>query len=278
MRRLSVGDFMWICRDERATDVELVLPYIVERKRMDDLASSIKDGRFHEQKFRLTNSGLPNKIYLIENRGNNQHIGLPLANLLQAATNTQVYNGFTVKFTESSADSMHYLSIMSTLLNRIYAVDILFALFSSKMSTKKSHPNFGKFCDSQSKDLEAAAKQEIEHLPDRYYDSITSGAANVKLMRFDEFAETTGKMKHFTIRDMFVRQLVSLKSLSVEKALAIVEQYPSPQSLFQAYARCFGESEAVELLSNVRSGKLKRPLGSTISKIIYDFYNLGSYS
>lgn len=97
-------------------------------------------------------------------------------------------------------------------------------------------------------------------------------------MRFDEFAETTGKMKHFTIRDMFVRQLVSLKSLSVEKALAIVEQYPSPQCLFQAYGRCFGESEAVELLSNIRSGKLKRPLGSTISKIIYDFYNLGAYS
>jgi hypothetical protein len=29
---------------------ELVLDYIVERKRMDDLCSSIKDGRFKEQK------------------------------------------------------------------------------------------------------------------------------------------------------------------------------------------------------------------------------------
>lgn len=91
---------------------------------MDDLASSIKDGRFHEQKFRLTNSGLRNKIYLIENRGTNQHIGLPLSNLLQAATNTQVYNEFTVKFTESSEDSMNYLSITSSLLKRIYAVSI----------------------------------------------------------------------------------------------------------------------------------------------------------
>lgn len=122
VRRLSVGDFMWICRDEQNKDFELVLPYIVERKRMDDLASSIKDGRFHEQKFRLNNCGLKNKIYLIENKGNNQHIGLPLTNLLQAATNTQVQNGFTVKFTESTDDSMLYLSVMTSLLNKIYAV------------------------------------------------------------------------------------------------------------------------------------------------------------
>ena len=30
--------------------IELVLDYIVERKRMDDLADSIVDGRFREQK------------------------------------------------------------------------------------------------------------------------------------------------------------------------------------------------------------------------------------
>lgn len=48
IRHLSVGDFIWIARNDQGQ--ELVLPYVVERKRMDDLASSIKDGRFHEQK------------------------------------------------------------------------------------------------------------------------------------------------------------------------------------------------------------------------------------
>lgn len=48
IRHLKVGDFIWIARDNYGH--ELVLPYIVERKRMDDLAKSIKDGRFHEQK------------------------------------------------------------------------------------------------------------------------------------------------------------------------------------------------------------------------------------
>jgi len=35
---------------ETGVKVELVLDYILERKRMDDLASSIMDGRFKEQK------------------------------------------------------------------------------------------------------------------------------------------------------------------------------------------------------------------------------------
>lgn len=91
---------------------------------MDDLASSIKDGRFHEQKFRLCDCGLHNKIYMIENRGNNTHVGLPLTNLLQAATNTLVQNGFTVKFTDSNENSMFYLSVMSNLLIKMYAVSM----------------------------------------------------------------------------------------------------------------------------------------------------------
>lgn len=125
VRRLAVGDFLWICRSESDKDNELILPYIVERKRMDDLASSIKDGRFHEQKFRLSDCGLHNKIYMIENRGNNTHVGLPLTNLLQAATNTMIQNGFTVKFTNSNEDSMLYLSVMSKLLIKMYAVSEL---------------------------------------------------------------------------------------------------------------------------------------------------------
>ena len=50
-RKLSIGDFLWIAKGPN--DQELVLPYIVERKRMDDLRSSIMDGRYAEQKHRI---------------------------------------------------------------------------------------------------------------------------------------------------------------------------------------------------------------------------------
>ena len=41
------------------TEREMVLDYIIERKRMDDLVGSIIDGRFHEQKVRRSNKPEP---------------------------------------------------------------------------------------------------------------------------------------------------------------------------------------------------------------------------
>lgn len=121
VKHLKVGDYTWICR-ERTTNKELVLPYIVERKRVDDFGSSIKDGRYHEQKFRLKQCGLQNLIYLVESYGQNNHTGLPLTTLQQAATNTLVQDGFCVKFTENLRATALYLSCMSGILNKTYKV------------------------------------------------------------------------------------------------------------------------------------------------------------
>ena len=47
----------------------LVLPYVVERKRIDDLFGSItqKEGRYYEQKQRMVECGIRHKWYLVEN-------------------------------------------------------------------------------------------------------------------------------------------------------------------------------------------------------------------
>lgn len=59
VRRLHLGDFLWLAKErvaplpgclELPPSRELVLDYVVERKRMDDFAASIADGRFREQK------------------------------------------------------------------------------------------------------------------------------------------------------------------------------------------------------------------------------------
>lgn len=140
MRRLSVGDFVWICRDRNGR--ELMLPYILERKRLDDLSGSIQDGRFHEQKvniciykikklhenilkisfvqFRLKNCRLDNKIYLVENE--KKYHGLPVSHLEQALANTEVIDGFTVVRTENHLESMRYIAHFSNLLTDMYKV------------------------------------------------------------------------------------------------------------------------------------------------------------
>uniref|UniRef100_A0A8C9RFI7 Crossover junction endonuclease MUS81 n=1 Tax=Scleropages formosus TaxID=113540 RepID=A0A8C9RFI7_SCLFO len=99
IRKLNVGDFLWVAR-EKVTPVpgqlrppparELVLDYIIERKRIDDLCGSITDGRFREQKFRLKRCGLRHPIYLVEECGSaGAHLSLPESTLQQAIVNTQ---------------------------------------------------------------------------------------------------------------------------------------------------------------------------------------------
>lgn len=131
--KMNVGDFAWICREIPKPDPrrhrltisrgkDLVLPYIVERKRADDLASSIKDGRFHEQKLRLSQTGMK-IIYLIEALAYaKSNYGLGDNVLSQAVVNTQIVNEFLVHETSTIKDTCAYLTHMTRHLTKIYQV------------------------------------------------------------------------------------------------------------------------------------------------------------
>ncbi|XVE99858.1 hypothetical protein REPUB_Repub03eG0237700 [Reevesia pubescens] len=65
VRRLPIGDGIWIARHKHLSS-EYVLDFIVERKKVEDLRSSIRDNRYRDQKLRLLRSGLKKLIYLVE--------------------------------------------------------------------------------------------------------------------------------------------------------------------------------------------------------------------
>ncbi|SPP89122.1 crossover junction endonuclease MUS81 [Drosophila guanche] len=237
VRRLTVGDFLWIARD--ADGNELVLPYIVERKRMDDLASSIRDGRFHEQKHRLRQCGLPHVIYLIEDYGDNEQLGLPLDSLLQALANARIQSGIQVVRTENHYRSMCYLAGMGRALHQLFL-------------SKSLH----------SVDRAALGVPSASCLTDR----------RMGLLKFRALYEDSAKNAQLTVREVFVQQLLQLHSLSMDRALAIVERYPTPRLLLDAYASCGEQEQARRLLAGLTCGALERPLGEKLSQCLYDFY------
>uniref|UniRef100_A0A1B0DLB8 Crossover junction endonuclease MUS81 n=1 Tax=Phlebotomus papatasi TaxID=29031 RepID=A0A1B0DLB8_PHLPP len=232
VRHLSVGDFAWIARDPEGN--ELVLPYIVERKRLDDFGSSIRDGRFHEQKFRLMRSGIPNVIYMVE-MYDSRHLGLPFKTIMQAATNTNVHNKFTVKITDNHHGSILYLSVMSKMLEKIFEEKILVGCSKVDIKEFKMTDDF------------------------------------VSLMHFKEFNASSSKTREMKVRDFFARQLIQLSSMSVDKALAITRIYGTPRILMNAY-RMRNEQEGRDLLTNIKYGRLGRQIGHKLSEIIYEFY------
>lgn len=79
-------------------------------------------------------------------------------------------------------------------------------------------------------------------------------------------------MRKFSIRDLFLRQLLQLRSLSLDKALAIVEHFPTSVSLLRAYRNCDLQSDGEQLLTKIEFGKLRKPIGPVISKCIYQFF------
>ncbi len=115
--KLNVGDFAWIARPKscngKASDKDLILNCILERKRMDDFCSSILDGRYKEQKFRLKKCGITKRIYLIEDHGSMKHMSLPEKSLVQADVNTQIIDRLIVHHTTDPKDTAHYLIEMT---------------------------------------------------------------------------------------------------------------------------------------------------------------------
>merc|ERR1712070_207100 len=107
-RQLPVGDFLWIARG--CDDVEYVLPFIVERKRMDDLASSIIDNRYGEQKFRLKRCGVENVIYLVEGKMSGASRSQGVAALKTAMLMCKVKDGFMVQHTRHISASIDFLA------------------------------------------------------------------------------------------------------------------------------------------------------------------------
>ena len=127
-RHLTCGDFIWVARSDAN---ELVLPYIVERKRLDDLSKSIIDNRYHEQKERLTATGLK-PIYLIEMHSFKGT--LDRDTLMNAVFLTNIRDDFIVKFTRDVFETMRYFVNFTTTLIQLYQGRTLHSKSSESLS------------------------------------------------------------------------------------------------------------------------------------------------
>ncbi|PUZ53030.1 hypothetical protein GQ55_5G020500 [Panicum hallii var. hallii] len=102
VKRLPVGDGIWIARHRKLL-TEYVLDFIVERKNVADLGSSIRDNRYKDQKSRLQNCGLRKLIYLVEGDPNTSNGSV--ASIKTACFTTELFEGFDVLRTSGYTDT-----------------------------------------------------------------------------------------------------------------------------------------------------------------------------
>lgn len=67
---------------------------------------------------------------------------------------------------------------------------------------------------------------------------------------------------------MYLATLCKIPGISIHKARAIREKYPTLNSLFQAYKTCFTDKDRDGMLADIRFGPAKRRIGPASSKLV----------
>jgi crossover junction endonuclease MUS81 len=259
VRPLALGDIIWVakCHDPALLPSlgvegdEIVLDFVVERKRLDDLLSSIKDGRFHEQKFRLRKSGIKNVIYLIEEISMSaEHFQRYEEAVRSAIASTQVVNGYSVKKTQKMDDTIRYLARMTAMLKEMYENKPLY-LIPTRVVTAR---NYLPLVDS----LRTKEPETNYH--------ITYGA----------FASLASKSESLTLRDVFLKMLMCTKGVNGEKALEIQKRWKTPREFMEAYERCGdgedGRKKKAEMVSSAMASfvgrkKITKPVSLKLAEV-----------
>ncbi|MED6108308.1 Crossover junction endonuclease mus81 [Stylosanthes scabra] len=116
VRRLPVGDGIWIAR-HKILKTEYVLDFIVERKKIDDLRSSIRDNRYRDQKLRLLRCGLKKLIYLVEGDPNASEASECIKT---ACFTTEILEGFDVQRTSGLGDTLRKYAYLTHAISQCY--------------------------------------------------------------------------------------------------------------------------------------------------------------
>ncbi|KAI9644989.1 Crossover junction endonuclease mus81 [Ciborinia camelliae] len=218
VRALPLGDFLWVARvqEDKAKWLDLsksnliMLNHIMERKRIDDLIGSIKDGRYEEQKFRLKKSGITNVKYLIEHKKVDADlmdrwgdgIDTSIAKML-------VQDDIHIKQTLGLGESLHYIERMTRLLKKQYEDQPLHVIPTRVLTSKNYLPLMGHLRETQ---------------PLKEYN-----------IEFDAFAAIANKSQNLTLKDVFLKMLMRTKTVSAAKAIEIQKRWPTPIAFLTAY-------------------------------------------
>ncbi|RMZ80851.1 hypothetical protein DV737_g2816, partial [Chaetothyriales sp. CBS 132003] len=224
-RSLPLGDMVWIAQvkpdfagtlqqlnidDDEEGNAEVVLEHIVERKRRDDFISSIKDGRFHEQKFRLRKSGIKHAVYLIEDYSiSADHAERYGESMETAIKQLQVVYDVFVQLTTKLDDTVRYLARMTQQLQAHYRNREVHVVRSNGLETQN-------------------------------YLQVLSGLREKSPhaafgITFSAFSAMCDKNDSMTLRDVYLRMLLCIRGVTAERAVEISKIWKTPIELVEAF-------------------------------------------
>ncbi|GME96835.1 unnamed protein product [Ambrosiozyma monospora] len=250
---LPVGDGIWVARHKKTQQLA-VLDFIYERKRLDDFRESIKDGRFREQKLRLTRTGLKRIYYFVEEQMSSDVSSF--AEALQTCMAMNItYSDIHIKRTKDINDTLTLIIEMTKSIKKYYKHKTLAVIeprdFNSQDEFAGVLNDFRNKFKKTGSTLGSTNKQQVE-----------------SVYHYQAFHTILGKTTMISVKELFLKMLLTIRGISLEKAVCIQQIYKTPRGLLQAFERYDGKKET--MVSD--STKLEigaRKIGPALSRKVY---------
>ena len=257
-RQIVIGDVMWIAKQHNKSDAaEYVIDCIVERKKVNDMWSSIKDGRYHEQRKRMQLSGIQRIMYIIE--GNINKLSGTSAEIRRAE--------LAVESAVASLTMVHNILVQHT-------PDIQHTIQSLVALTKQLQCHVDTYGLSK-------IKQVIDNTNNHSMDdsdTIIRSSIVYKPIEYRHFRAQCEKDSNLRITDLFNIQLRQIKGCSADRCIAIRKLYPTAHHLMDAYNECANIHDEELMLASITAGTTNAKIGDAISKRIRTFFRATSYT
>ncbi|GAA6061815.1 hypothetical protein JCM10212_001121 [Sporobolomyces blumeae] len=222
-KMLPLGDMIWVARRVDSTgrptgEQDVVLDAIVERKRLDDLCSSIIDGRYVGQKIRLKDSGISHRIYLIEKYDVATHYERFGKQIWTCKSQLQVNDGFFVHESANIAETINYLKKRTQVMAEIYE-PVEVRIIPDSVIDRPSY---------------LALQQHLRATePSRRY-----------LTTYPIFHELNKADAALTVRSQWASMIQRLNGVSAEKAVQLLTRWDTPIRFFEEAKRWEVEVDA----------------------------------
>lgn len=232
---------------------------LIERKTINDLASSIQDGRYNEQSYRLNNCEVHNHniMYLIEGNismWNNRFTRINKDTIYSAIFSIMYYKGFSVFVTSSTVETAEFLlntalkiekNDKSNQRKNPYYENITSSFVYSGKNDNKEQPNNKK--DNSSK-LNITLNAEV-------VESIKNNTVeNTPSLKYSKYVKRE-KKSNITPENIDVIMLSQIPNISVDIAMQIIHKYKTIYNLIKILTD--NEKELNNFMIKTKSGERK---------------------
>jgi ERCC4-type nuclease len=240
--------------------------FIIERKEANDMVSSVKDGRYKEQKMRMLSyvNKNPNAriIYILEgftlstyNRGEEKTLnGSLISTILR--DNIPVFRTTDIKDT-----AIYILRLLSRLLKNPHEFFNRSIDLKESPSRNESSPMIINKIGSESNNNGESNTQET-----------TSGSENNKQINLDYLNNVKLRKKdNITPQNWFCLSLANIPGVSIKISNTVINKYDKLETLINQYKKLETEKEKEKLLADLKIIDGNRKIGNVISARIYQY-------